>query len=214
MLDLCRVVDAVFHLLHTGCQWRASPHEFPSWCSVVQHYAKWRHRGTWEQINTTLRERYRVASGRKAQRTAAIIDSQSARTTEAGGPRGHDGAKKVSRRKRHRLMDTEGTLLKARIHPADSHCLPAGLTRGTEHAREDQRRVLLGRVRIGPGAKRDATRNVPSGRPPTFLEGVVNDHHRLALIQLQYVADLPSGMSLTARAAPACCLTVAAKSAR
>ena len=88
-------------------------------------------------------------------------------------------------------MDTEGTLLNARVHPADSHGLPAALTRGTEHAQEDQRRVLLGRVRIGPGAKRDATRNVPSGRSPTFLEGVVNDHHRLALIQLQYVADLP-----------------------
>ncbi len=83
-----RIVDAVFYLLHTGCPWRALPHEFPSWSSVFYHHAKWCRQGTWEQINTSLRERYRNALGRKAQPTAAIIDSQSARTTESGGPRG------------------------------------------------------------------------------------------------------------------------------
>lgn len=121
VLELRRIVDAVFYLLRTGCQWRALPHEFPPWPSVFYHYAKWRHQGTWERINTSLRERYRVASGRKPQPTAAIIDSQSARTTEAGGPRGYDGGKKVSGRKRHVLVDTEGTLLKACVHPADIH---------------------------------------------------------------------------------------------
>ena len=62
-----------------------------------------------------------MAGGRKAQPTAAIVDSQSARTTEAGGPRGYDGGKKVSGRKRHILVDTQGNLLKARVHPADIH---------------------------------------------------------------------------------------------
>ena len=120
-LELRRIVDAVFYLLRTGCQWRALPHDLPPWTAVFYHYAKWRARGTWERINAALRERHRVAHGRKPQPTAAIMDSQSARTTEAGGPRGYDGGKKVSGRKRQILVDTEGNLLKARVHPADIH---------------------------------------------------------------------------------------------
>ena len=88
LFGLRRIVEAVFYLLRTGCQWRAMPHEYPPWPTVFYHFAKWRNQGTWERINTALRERHRVLNGRKPQPTAAIIDSQSARTTEAGGPRG------------------------------------------------------------------------------------------------------------------------------
>ena len=119
VFELRRIVDAVFYLLRTGCQWRALPHDFPPWTAVFYHYAKWRAQGVWERINAALRERHRAANGRKAQPTGAIIDSQSARTTEAGGPRGYDGGKKVSGRKRHILVDTLGLLLKTHVHAAD-----------------------------------------------------------------------------------------------
>lgn len=121
MFELRRVVDAVFYLLRTGCQWRVLPHNFPPWTAAFYHYAKWCVQGTWERINVALRERHRVAQGRKPQPTAAIIASQSARTTEVGGPRGYDGGKKVSGRKHHILVDTQGALLEVRVHPADVH---------------------------------------------------------------------------------------------
>jgi transposase len=116
-----RVADAAFHPLRTGRRWRALPHGFPPRPTVRRHCGRRRRPGVWERIDAGLRERHRRAVGRQSRPSAAIIDSRSVRTTEAGGPRGHDGGKKLSGRKRQVLVETQGDLLEAKVHPADAH---------------------------------------------------------------------------------------------
>jgi putative transposase len=118
-LDLRAVINAILYLLRTGCQWRYLPKEYPNYNSVYYHYHKWCGDGTWEEVNTVLREQVRQKAGRQAQPSLAIIDSQSVRTTEVGGDHGFDGAKRVNGRKRHILVDTMGNLLKALSHAAN-----------------------------------------------------------------------------------------------
>ena len=103
-----KILDSVFYLLRSGCQWRMLPREFPPWSTVHHYFGLWRLDGTWEKINTVLRERIRLRGGRDPQPSVGIVDTQSVKTTSVGGIRGYDGAKKLSGRKRHLLVDTLG----------------------------------------------------------------------------------------------------------
>jgi len=113
------LLNAMCYVVRTACQWRNLPKDFAPWRTVYHYYRLWKRNKLWEQIHTHLREHLRQVEGRQRQASAAILDSQSVKSSECSDERGYDAGKKVNGRKRHVLVDTLGLVLLVLVLPAN-----------------------------------------------------------------------------------------------
>jgi len=138
--DRREILNAILYVVRAGGAWRLLPHDFPSWRIVYHYFRVWKLAGVWKRLHDRLRKLLRKAAGRAMQPSAAILDSQSVKTTDRGGERGYDAGKQVNGRKRHILVDTLGLLLVV--------CVTAASTQDRDGARQLLQVLAAGWTRL------------------------------------------------------------------
>jgi transposase len=170
------VLDAIFFVLRSGCQWRMIPRDLLPWDAAYRWYRHWRRDGTWDRVHDTLRDLVRAADGRDPEPSAAVLDAQSIVSGEGGQARGFDMAKQTRGRKRHLVVDTLGLVLVVMVTSAAVQDRPGGRAILAVGRRVPHRRAGLGRWRL-----RQPHRQLPAGMSGAKLRLVVAIGQRLSL---------------------------------